>query len=350
MPSFTDMLRNVTRQAERVSQSYPRARRLMDTIIERIAPESVRDAARPSAIMATVESAASRLYNAALTVLGVPDESGANFGRIVQNMFRSSGSAASAIQSKTREVVDQIVLNLTGEQGAITQVRTESAFRRLFTEYPSRIVDRIAGAFGIQRDTQGQPAQQELWQTAIDRHVSRSRANLRSIATELVEGKISPEQFRARMAAELRQLHIGAAILGAGGILNLSEHHMTLVDRRIREQMAYLDRFVTDIQDRIARGVPLGNRDIGRAGQYAASGNVMFSQAQRQFMRNETGGNGLERRVLGAAEHCDDCLAYAAEGWVPVGTLPPIGDSICGNNCQCSFEYDYQEDEEPELT
>lgn len=323
----------------------------MDTIIERIAPESVRDAARPSAIMATVESAASRLYNAALTVLGVPDESGANFGRIVQNMFRASGSAASAIQSKTREVVDQIVLNLTGEQGAITQVRTESAFRRLFTEYPSRIVDRIAGAFGIQRDTQGQPAQQELWQTAIDRHVSRSRANLRSLATELVEGKISPEQFRARMAAELRQLHIGAAILGAGGILNLSEHHMTLVDRRIREQMAYLDRFVTDIQDRIARGVPLGNRDIGRAGQYAASGNVMFSQAQRQFVSNETGGEGLERRVLGACRNCSDCISMASQGWVTIGTLPAIGeDSICGQACCCHFEYDYQEDEEQELT
>lgn len=341
MPSFTEMMRNAQRTAERVSQSYPRARRLMDILTSRLA--NGRDSNRPSSIMATVESAASRLFDAALHVMRIDPTSPtvANLGRLVQGVNRGS----TAIAAKTQEVVDQIVYNITGEQGSLTQVQTESAFRRLFTEYPSRLVDSIAGAFGIQRGD-AQPARQELWQQAIDRHTQRSRNTLRSIATELVEGKITPDQFRSRMQQEIRQLHLGAAILGAGGIQNLSEHHMTLIDRRIREQMAYLERFVTDIQDRLARGINPSARDVGRAGLYAFSANVLFAQAQRQFMRNEgTQGEALERRVLGDAEHCSDCVSYAAMGWQPVGSLPPIGQSACGQNCQCKFEYDYHEDE-----
>lgn len=37
--------------------------------------------------------------------------------------------------------------------------------------------------------------------------------------------------------------------------------------------------------------------------------------------------------------NCEDCITYAADGWRPIGTLPPIGDSVCGQYCKCTFEY-----------
>ncbi len=48
-----------------------------------------------------------------------------------------------------------------------------------------------------------------------------------------------------------------------------------------------------------------------------------------------------ERRVLGhpKTHHCHDCPPLAAMGWVPLGTLPDIGDSECDGLCLCHFEY-----------
>ncbi len=49
----------------------------------------------------------------------------------------------------------------------------------------------------------------------------------------------------------------------------------------------------------------------------------------------------FERRVLGhpKTHHCHDCPPLAEMGWVPIGTLPDIGDSECGGLCLCHFEY-----------
>ncbi len=47
----------------------------------------------------------------------------------------------------------------------------------------------------------------------------------------------------------------------------------------------------------------------------------------------------LERRYLGHADHCEDCPPLAAQGWQPIGTLPDIGDTECGGQCHCHFEY-----------
>jgi len=44
---------------------------------------------------------------------------------------------------------------------------------------------------------------------------------------------------------------------------------------------------------------------------------------------------------LGTAEHCGDCVAFASEGWQPLGTFPFPGDGStqCMTNCQCSKIY-----------
>jgi hypothetical protein len=51
------------------------------------------------------------------------------------------------------------------------------------------------------------------------------------------------------------------------------------------------------------------------------------------------------RRVLRAAEHCRDteltpgCLELAAQGWMPVDQMTPIGDATCMQWCRCYIEY-----------
>lgn len=49
----------------------------------------------------------------------------------------------------------------------------------------------------------------------------------------------------------------------------------------------------------------------------------------------------VERLIMGVpkTEHCDECPADAAKGWVPIGTLKPIGARQCENHCLCHYQY-----------
>ena len=44
---------------------------------------------------------------------------------------------------------------------------------------------------------------------------------------------------------------------------------------------------------------------------------------------------------MGVAEHCPDCISFAAEGWQPIGHFPTPcdGSTQCLVNCQCHKEY-----------
>lgn len=185
---------------------------------------------------------------------------------------------------------------------------------------------------------QRQPSRERMAE-ALEQHIAESREVMRNLATDLVQGRINPEQFRAAMGQEIRHVHLGAAMLGSGGALNLSAHHANVVDRAISAQMGYLDNFVQDIQRRLASGQGVGQRDIGRAGQYSFAARVTATQSERQFVVNESDGEAYERRVRTANESCEDCISYSQLGWQPAGTLPPISDSRCGHNCMCFFEY-----------
>lgn len=49
-------------------------------------------------------------------------------------------------------------------------------------------------------------------------------------------------------------------------------------------------------------------------------------------------------RRLNAGETCKDCIRYAGQGIVRIGTLPPPGrGSVCRSNCNCDEIYYRQE-------
>lgn len=167
----------------------------------------------------------------------------------------------------------------------------------------------------------------------------RYRNLMRGAAERLAAGKIDPGEFRRQMGRYIRQLQPEAALIGAGGVL--TEGQQKLIERSIKDQIAYLDGFVRDVKQRLAEGKPLGGRDVMRAGMYAGAARATAEQALRQAqldLAEEKGIDLCEVRMLGAAEHCEDCLEFAYRPG-PVGTLPPIGDSRCGHNCQCHFEF-----------
>lgn len=175
---------------------------------------------------------------------------------------------------------------------------------------------------------------------------AKYRERFRGLAQQVVAGDITPAKFRELMGKEVKKLHTQAATLGAGGQGNITDNQRRLLDRSVKDQLAYLDGFVRDIREHVNAGKPVPQRMISRAGSYAAAASVTADQARRQSMADEVAEDSAdlwEVRVLGVAEHCNDCVELAGRP-APVGTLPPIGDSECGQYCKCRFEYGPREE------
>jgi hypothetical protein len=166
---------------------------------------------------------------------------------------------------------------------------------------------------------------------------------------------LSPlERWFDRMRQFTRELNVAGseALLGRTLDAQEAEH----ADRIADVQDGYFDNFqrelianpprelaepTNQVPGSVPGKTPMSPAQVGaRAAQYA---NAAWQGAQR-IQRTSTQRNGntrWERRVLGhpKTEHCLDCPPLAGRGWVPVGTLPAIGDTECGGSCLCHFEY-----------
>jgi len=254
-------------------------------------------------------------------------------------------------------LIDRVLARLRGDDAP---AQTIAAGFKAVAENDQTVIGRTASATAkiiegskevsdaIERAVSGetQPPQRTELENAVDQLRSNYRDKLRGIAEQLQAGDITHANFRYMMGKEVKKLLTQAAVLGAGGQANMTDTQRKLLDRSVRDQLAYLDGFHRDIRELINQGKPIPNRMIGRAGSYASAAMITANQARRQSMADEVAQDDAdlwEVRVLGAAEHCVDCVRYANRP-APIGTLPPIGDSQCGSNCKCQFEYGSRED------
>jgi hypothetical protein len=70
---------------------------------------------------------------------------------------------------------------------------------------------------------------------------------------------------------------------------------------------------------------------------YAEAGRGTYYVFTTKEMR--AAGKTEEENQLHPAEHCQSCLDEAARGWVPIGTLIPIGQRDCLGRCRCTISY-----------
>lgn len=169
----------------------------------------------------------------------------------------------------------------------------------------------------------------------LDGVVSGTERRLAGMATAAVEGTLSPAVFAERMRTELRRLHLQNAAMGAGGWDRLSFRDYGRIGGKLRADYARISRFA----NQIAAGEVTAAQAINRANMYAGNARIEFWEAQRDRIQSPPGMVPIERRILGAAEHCPDCVEYYNMGWQPVGVLPVPGiDSQCLTNCKCTME------------
>jgi len=195
--------------------------------------------------------------------------------------------------------------------------------------------DPISGRY---RRPLGQFMSEKAVSTLIDGRIDKLSENLRRYTRMLVDGSVTIDQWQGSVREALKTAHIQATVLGHGGRDRLGAAEYGRIGQRLRSEYAYLQKFARDLLD----GRVSAPMALARVQLYAES--VRGSYWEGTTIRRERQGYSLMRRVLDpGAQHCDDCIAFASRGIVPIGSLPLPGQRCaCRARCRCSVEYKRQ--------
>jgi len=154
------------------------------------------------------------------------------------------------------------------------------------------------------------------------------------LAGQLRSGKITVQQWESQMRTLVKDTHLANAMLAHGGPDNMTKGDYGVAGPLIRDDFKRLNQFAQDIE---SGKVPLDGRFVARARMYPRHGRTTYNLSRRRLMKK----NGLkwERNIMGPADHCSECIDQSAQGWVPIGTLVPIGNRQCLSNCACTITY-----------
>ena len=161
------------------------------------------------------------------------------------------------------------------------------------------------------------------------------KVRLTDLTDKMLAGTITLEQWQEKAAVVVKQGYLVNSFIGKGGVQNMTQKDYGAIGGHLAFEYRHLNQFGQDIKNGTATG---GQIEI-RIGMYGdGTRKAYFEARERSIKENKTLTE--ERRILGQAEHCPDCLEYASRGWVPVGNTPAPGVACaCKHNCKCDKEY-----------
>lgn len=190
-------------------------------------------------------------------------------------------------------------------------------------------------AIGRYRDSKGRFLSESSVQSLVDSRINRLDRNLRKFTKMLADGAITLDQWQGSVREAIKAAHLQAAIIGHGGKDGMGNAEYGRIGQRLRREYAFLQGFALDLLEQ-RTSAPMA---LARISLYAQS--VRGSFWEGASIRKEKQGFSLMRRILDPiAQHCSDCLSFAARGMVPIGSVPLPGQRCaCGARCRCSVEY-----------
>lgn len=195
-----------------------------------------------------------------------------------------------------------------------------------FNERASRYISQSTGRFVARREIM----------SLLDAQVQSNENRVANLVTAYHEKRISASTFIEQMRTELKRQHLQNRALGAGGWDRLTQRDFGSVGAKLRDDYRRIEQLAVDI----ANGNATLPQALNRANGYVGNARVNFWEAERERMSPKAGNVILERRVLGAAEHCADCVDYYSRGWQRQGVLPAPGtQSQCRTHCKCTMQY-----------
>lgn len=172
----------------------------------------------------------------------------------------------------------------------------------------------------------------------LDAFRARFEQRVGQLAEALADGRITAQEWRVAFASEVADMHIAAYVTGAGGVEQLDAEDFAALNAKIDEQLGYLNEWAAELE----RGeLPSVKALKARSNLYAGAANATLYEAQAQSVGatlSQKPGDGktrcrtschcrltferqgnllLVRWIVGNSEHCEDCLALAAE-WNPL--------------------------------
>lgn len=168
---------------------------------------------------------------------------------------------------------------------------------------------------------------------AVDRVCDLAAERLAGLSQRLLDGSISLADWQQQAMQLVKATHLAAGVAAHGGRAQMAPADYGAIGRRLRDEYAYLRGFAQEIAD---GRQPLDGRLVARARLYGQAARSNYEAVRLRDDR--TRGMAVERNVLGAGEHCSVCPALARRGWVPIGTLPPVGARPCRSNDRCTIE------------
>lgn len=168
----------------------------------------------------------------------------------------------------------------------------------------------------------------------LDRSLRNSEARIVELAQELRGGTVSLNTWHQEMRVIIKDVHLYSGALARGGWAQLTPRDLSQISQLVRVEYDYLYGFALKLS---TGSMPLNGRVAVFAELYGEAGRHTYELIRQQMMIEA--GYTHERNVLHPADHCAECIAMTARKRVPIGTLIPIGDRICGRRCRCSIEY-----------
>jgi hypothetical protein len=155
---------------------------------------------------------------------------------------------------------------------------------------------------------------------------------LGTITDKFLSGKIDLAVWQERMAKDLKDGYLTQYMIGRGGRQAMTYADYGRIGGHLRFEYRHLDGFAQEI----AEGKLSAAQIRMRVQMYADGVRTAFYEGARAGKVDA--GYTHEKRVLGPAEHCPDCVSYAAMGIQPIGFFPPPGiGSVCAHHCQCEL-------------
>lgn len=187
-------------------------------------------------------------------------------------------------------------------------------------------------------NARGQFVSEQTVRLVIDDIADGASARMAALSQAMLDGNLSLAEWQAGMMRTIKLSQLATATIAHGGQAQMGFPEYGASGRAIRDQYDYLRGFAADI----ASGrQPLTGGLTARARQYGQAARVAF---EREYGRDQmTRGYRFERNILGASEHCSLCPELSARGWVPIGSLPPIGSRPCRAQDRCRLAYSREE-------
>jgi len=170
----------------------------------------------------------------------------------------------------------------------------------------------------------------------LERSVAERERRLVQGVQTVADGRISPATFFARVSVMLKRQYLQNAALARGGWDRLTDGDIGRIEAALRVELGRARNLAAELADGRA-SVAQGQNRIT---MYLGNARRLYFEIERETLPPPAEGMvWLERRRLTPADHCTDCVRYAALGWQPVGVLPvPSQDSQCDGNCRCILD------------